>query len=137
MESKEIIYEELKKVSQEEWILFIGKTTLKHEIYMIIDSSQKVPFFLWNKKSGIRMDKGDYLLHSINQYNLQSDDIIDLMEFLNNKNQYNITNFQYMLIVWNYFNKNKIDENIEIPDYEGLPPYSPIYTDFWGTHYKT
>ena len=136
MESKEIIYEELKKVGQEEWILFIGTTALGHEIYMIINSSQEVAFFLWNKKSGIRMDKCDYLIHSINEYNLQIEDIIDLTEFLNDKNKYNISNFQYMLIVWNYFNENKVDENLKIPDYKELPQYSKIYKDFWGNKHE-
>ena len=82
---------------------------------------------LWNIK---------YLLHSINEYNLQVDDIIDLIDFLNNKNKYNITNFQYMLVVWNYFNKNKVDENMEVPDYKELPTYSPIYKNLRGIYYK-
>lgn len=127
MNYKEIIYNDLKQVGENEWMYFIGKTNLGYEIFMILDTAQDIPFFLWNKKSGIRMDKGDYLLHSLAEYNLKPTDIIDLIEFLKSKTKYNITYFEYMLIVWNYFNKNKVQEDLQIPDYTILPKYSPIY----------
>lgn len=131
MDLKEFIYTNLKLVGENDWKFFIGKTNLGHEIFMIIDSSQEIPFFLWDKKSGIRMDKGDYLIHSMGEYNLKEEDVKDVTDFLNSKSKYGITNFKYMLIVWNYFNKNKVDENLKVPDYKELPEYSPTYKDFW------
>ena len=131
MDFKQMIYYDLELVGKDEWLLYIDKTDLGHKIYMIINSSRDFSFFLWNKKSGIRMDKGDYVLHSIGEYNLKAEDIKDVTDFLNSKSRYGITNFKYMLIVWNYFNKNKVDENLKIPNYEELPEYSPIYKDFW------
>lgn len=131
MDLKEKIYADLKEVGEDDWKFFIEKTNLGHEIFIIIDSSQKIPFFLWDKQSGIRMDKGDYLIHSMGEYNLKEEDIKDVTDFLNSKSKYGITNFKYMLIVWNYFNKNKVDENLKVPNYKELPEYSPIYKDFW------
>ena len=126
MDFKQMIYSDLKLVGKNEWLLYIGKTDLEHKIFIMLDNPQKVPFFLWNKKSGIRMDKGDYLIHSIGEYNLK-EDIKDVTDFLNSKSKYGITNFKYMLIVWNYFNKNKVNENLTVPNYEELPEYSPTY----------
>lgn len=138
MESKEMIYEDLKLLTDDEWYFSIGKTDLGCEIFMILASSQKVPFFVWrgNRKSGLRMDKGDYLLHTKAEYNLKPADIKDVTEFLNKKNKYNITNFKYMLIVWNYFNKHKVSEDLKVPNYEELPEYSPTYTSVWGYFHK-
>ena len=34
MNSKKVIYEDLKNVAKNKWILFIGKTTLEHKIFI-------------------------------------------------------------------------------------------------------
>lgn len=123
---KEIIYQDLDQKVGEGLSVVLGKTNLGRIVSIVRRNSQETPFVVLNYKIAVRLDKAEYLFnYDVTEYKLKPEDIADLTEFLKAKSEYDITNFKYLLIAWNYFNEYKTSEYLELPNYEELPEYSP------------
>lgn len=75
-----------------------------------------------DKKVCIRLDIAEYYAHGKSKDTLNSNERDILIDFMNNRHRrFDITNYEYMLNLWNENNPNyEIDEEMQMPDYKNL-----------------
>lgn len=101
-----------------------------YEIYIRTDDPGNIPHMhIWDRSTigkkfhtCIRLDKAEYFHHTGKECTLDSKQIEELVNFLNQRHKIlKVTNWEYLLIQWTKNNSDVyIDEDSEMPDYRKL-----------------
>lgn len=109
----------------------VGHTEDNLEILVRTNDPGKLPHFhiidknkKFNNEGCIRIDIPEYFDHGGKTMHLNSKQRKDLIDFLNKpyrNKKLNITNWDYLVLLWNDNNSDiEIDDNVEMPDYNLL-----------------